>query len=348
MKSGSLTQWARDGWPAVIFVVVASYAATRLVAELESSFAVLTLAGLVGVLGALSSLPGLSEVASPPMPSSPPSTSPLSVAPAPVDPPIVTQWPGVRTVPSPTEPPSPTQSPLPSGYEVFSIPKDGNQADDNEDAWTVGTTAAVAVCDGASSSFGATVWASVLSRWLAEAEQLTPTSLEQLVGNARLEWISHFESREVPWWAREGLANGAFATLLVVRFVASDGVRMWDAAALGDSCLIQLRHGERWYVVDAFPLSDSSHFGSNPPLLGSRLGALDELQFRRGEVLDGDVLLLATDAVAEWMLGDETRVGLAATATLDHLRRAVIAARTRGEVVNDDLTLIRIKENESA
>lgn len=89
---------------------------------------------------------------------------------------------------------------------------------------------------------------------------------------------------------------------------------------MGDTCLLHLRRTDRWEVLHAFPLGSSSAFGSTRPLIGSPTNRLDGLVFGRAEVVEGDVLVAATDAVAEWLLDNQSLHDLVATRSIAELQ----------------------------
>src|SRR2546426_2799710 len=63
--------------------------------------------------------------------------------------------------------------------------------------------------------------------------------------------------------------------------------------------------GKGMRVLEMFPLQKSSQFTMSPYLIGSRSNgeSLNERrQISEGSLRDGDMLLLATDAVAAWLL----------------------------------------------
>ncbi|MEQ1701448.1 MAG: hypothetical protein ABMA25_15170, partial [Ilumatobacteraceae bacterium] len=56
----------------------------------------------------------------------------------------------------------------------------------------------------------------------------------------------------------------------------------------------------------------------------------------------GDVLVAATDAVSEWLLGTEPgRLALVAEAPMAAIEEAIRAARVDRSMVNDDATVVR-------
>lgn len=124
----------------------------------------------------------------------------------------------------------------------------------------------------------------------------------------------------MPWWAAERLKDGAFATLLLagvgVMATVAGGrrPRRWATPA---SSIFVVRTGGRF---SAFPLGSSSAFGSTRPLIGSPTNRLDGLVFGRAEVVEGDVLVAATDAVAEWLLDNQSLHDLVATRSIAELQ----------------------------
>ena len=58
------------------------------------------------------------------------------------------------------------------------------------------------------------------------------------------------------------------------------------------------------------------------------------------------MVLAATDAVSEWLLGDATRLEFAATAPIADVAAAVSAARQDRSMVNDDATFVRYREGQ--
>src|SRR3989441_7807680 len=75
---------------------------------------------------------------------------------------------------------------------------------------------------------------------------------------------------------------------------------------MGDCCLMQVDNvGKRMRVVETFPLQKSSQFTMSPYLIGSRSNgeSLNErIQISKRSLRNGDMLLLATDALAPCLL----------------------------------------------
>jgi hypothetical protein len=260
---------------------------------------------------------------------------------------------------------------------ALGAPKAGSTAAQYEDAWwvpdgpgsgpatSIGGGCTVAVADGASESMLAGDWARILVRTLGAwaGEDLDAAGFADLVCDAAGQWPTYLgrylrrrerAGRPLAWYEEPKLARGAYATLLGVSFRPASGPvysggGTWSAAALGDSCVFQVRRGR---LAAAFPLESAEEFGTMP-LLAASLNPDPELialrtVTRRGAWLPGDVFYLATDAAAQWFLAedaanrrpwrqiDEVFGGLDCAAWLD-------ALRADRRMRNDDVTIVRCR-----
>lgn len=243
----------------------------------------------------------------------------------------------------------PVTGSLLEGLESFSLAKEGAAIGENEDSFAVDpSTGTIAVSDGASSSFGSRVWSRALVDVVVEnGGPLAEPFVGTVMAPAAVQWKQHHEAGELPWWAQEGLRRGGFATLLVVRVGNGPTGRAWQALAVGDSCVFHLRESKSgWQLLRAFPLETTEAFGSHPVLLSSVSPAPTEgIEFAGGQLAGGDVLIAATDAVSEWLLGDPSRLTFAVTASIAEVASAVSAARQDRSMVNDDATFVRFTES---
>jgi hypothetical protein len=127
---------------------------------------------------------------------------------------------------------------------------------------------------------------------------------------------------------------------------------MWRALAVGDSCLFCIRAGR---LLRSFPLTQSTEFGNQPSLVGSRgreLPGIDRnCEQKGGSWRQGDRFLLATDAIAQWFLGQveqeaEPAVQVAALLAESNPEEAFAGwtdERRREHVMrNDDVTMVVI------
>ncbi len=322
-----------DAGPAVFVALAVSAVMTRRVDELDGKLGVLAVAGVLGIgLSALLLRQPITNAASPGAPA-----LELVTLPAPL--------------PSPAGPViqvSPVQGSSIDGFESFSLQKEGAAEDENEDSVSINaTTGTIAISDGASSSFGARVWSRALVDVAADKPaQLTAQLVEAVMGPAAEQWTQHHSGGELPWWAQEGLRRGGFATLLLVRVGTGREGRAWQALAVGDSCVFHLRRStDGWQLLRAFPLETAEAFGSHPVLLSSvSPPPTAGIELAGGQLAAGDVLLAATDAVSEWLLGDPDRLAFAVEAPIDEVAQAVREARQNQSMVNDDATFVRFME----
>ena len=242
--------------------------------------------------------------------------------------------------------------------EAFSCPKAGNAVEEYEDAWCArrltGERAGsrIGVADGATESSYSRLWAALLvDCWTRDAS--TGAEFFDHLAAARRLWRLRVRNRPLPWYAEEKARHGAFAAFLGLELDAA--AKAWRAVAVGDCCLFHLDSVRlQMRLVQAFPLTRSTEFGSTPYLVGSDpTGNRDIATWTRtssGSLRDQDVLLLATDALSAWLLRREEEgrpvwrwvtAGLRGQAWFEGL---VEKAREDG-VRNDDMTVVRITFN---
>ena len=118
------------------------------------------------------------------------------------------------------------------------------------------------VADGATEAFDSRRWAKLLTKcWAAHGRLLTREEFElwlALLGN-RLE--QRWKRQILPWYAEEKARGGAFAAFVGIAFIQSGDRLIWQAVALGDSCLVQSRDNS---IVEALPISEAEAFGYHP------------------------------------------------------------------------------------
>jgi len=260
------------------------------------------------------------------------------------------------------------------GYStLFQVPKDGSAAESCEDYASVNPAPGpdgdfdtrrlrAAIADGASEAMLSRLWA----RQLVESYLTMPIAgrLSTSIGTAVSQWDTivqqhtaarHEEGRPILWYEEPGLAKGSYATILAVRFIdrspPEERCGIFDAWAMGDSCLFQVRDEN---VECAFPIFKSSDFSSGPMLVPSRpqYPALiaKHLRHWRGAWRQGDEFYLMTDALACWFLL-EIESGnspwtvlrdLGTEAVPDGFNDWVAKRRQARSLCNDDTTLLRI------
>ena len=237
--------------------------------------------------------------------------------------------------------------------KVFSCPKLGNSLEEYEDAWAHRQTRTpvgirVAVADGATESSFAKLWAALLVESYVRSE-VTGAEFFARLKPARRLWRRRLAGRPLPWFASEKAEQGAFAAFLGVQIDARKNC--WTALAVGDCCLMQVDGvGEGMRVVETFPLQKSSQFTMSPYLIGSRAtgeSVNERIQISEGSLRDGDMLLLATDAVAAWLLkrheeGRPLWKWLYRKLRTPESFAAMVAYGRNHGLRNDDCTLVRV------
>lgn len=263
-----------------------------------------------------------------------PVPSPPSSSPAPPE----EDW--DRTVQRPQ-----AQSLLPpptSGVVLAQAAKQGNDESECEDAAAVSDDGLVAaVSDGASSSFGARQWAQVLVRRFVEAppSAMSATAMAEWIERSRATAQQSDGDSPAAWWNEAGSEKGAFATLLGVTIELNGGTAVARLMSVGDCCCFVVRDGS---VQASLPYEDASQFGSHPALLGSLSGRQVTPLWAQFELAPGDRLVLASDAVAEWILTERERTAHVVRLAPQELRDLLVTERQHGRIVNDDLTLLAL------
>ena len=247
----------------------------------------------------------------------------------------------------------------------FWLPREGSPVEQYEDAYFPKRTGVrttprlrLAVADGASESMLSGLWAQTLVRTWCRSRR---RSMADVVASAMSGWdatlVAYRRGREadqrpIEWFEQPGLDRGAHATLLGVELTKPlGGEGRWSAVSLGDSCLFQVRDDQ---LIAAFPLADAAAFGNSPKLVPSHARHLGRvvahLERADGTWRTGDVLFLATDALAAWFLGQEAG-GTAPWRALnrigcddaDAFAAWATTERAGGGLRNDDLTLVRVE-----
>lgn len=245
--------------------------------------------------------------------------------------------------------------------KVFCCPKLGNSAEEYEDAWAQRDTRTpaggrggirVAVADGATESSFAKLWAVLLAESYVRSELTGPEFFARL-GAARRLWQRRLAGRPLPWFAKDKAEQGAFAALLGVEIDARKN--RWTALAVGDCCLMQIDNvGKEMRVVESFPLQQAAQFTMSPYLIGSRSGESlkDRIYTSQGSLRDGDMLLVATDAMAAWLLkrheaGRPLWRWLYRKLGTPESFAALVAYGRKNGLRNDDFTLVRVMHRAS-
>jgi serine/threonine protein phosphatase PrpC len=241
----------------------------------------------------------------------------------------------------------------------FSIAKEGDTPEQNEDAFAFDAErGCFAVADGVSSSHFARQWARLLVEEFVRADDLPGEfrSLQPWIAERAATWDAGIDwaavKARVTWAYDEVKGTGAAATLLGLRLEplagATTPLARWHALAIGDCGLFHIRGKD---LIGAFPLQRPDDFDNTPSMVSSRKDLNEQfalLQRSEGTCRAGDAFLLATDALAHWLLAWRAR-GQAPWLELLGLQGerefAELVARLRRERLmrNDDTTLVVIE-----
>lgn len=192
-------------------------------------------------------------------------------------------------------------------YRVFWAQKQGCSPEEYEDAFApkepfIGEVERFrcAVCDGATETSFSGLWADILARAYVSADDN--------LAEQRATWSKALSGKELPWYAEQKVAMGAFAAVTGLEIrerTTKSGVRQirWSARSVGDCCVFQVR-GK--YLLKATPLADWQDFNNSPVLVSSIPGNDSELGDHLVEMDEkcrrGDIFYLLSDAIARWFL----------------------------------------------
>jgi|CXWL01.1.fsa_nt_gi serine/threonine protein phosphatase PrpC len=222
---------------------------------------------------------------------------------------------------------------------ILSLPKLGNDQDENEDGWFVTTDVRrLAVADGASSAFASRQWSKILTESFASDPRIELSSTE-----GRMAFVEACSQRwhaavagNGDWWSNEARGRGSFAALVAVE-LAED--LTFVASAVGDCCLMLCDESDRLRL--SFPVDSAAAFDSTPSLLATNAPDLGDWRRASGRLAPGQSLVLVSDAMAEWLLKDSaSRLPWLLGSDEAAWAQALVAVRERNDMVNDDVTVV--------
>jgi len=241
--------------------------------------------------------------------------------------------------------------------KAFWVQKEGNPTKDYEDAYFHNVEAGrFVVSDGATEAAFAQPWARCLVELFTSLElPRSPVEFhDAFLVPLQRKWLAEIPWETIPGYAKKKVREGAQATLLGLQFFPSEvasgnSVYRWESLAVGDSCLLHVRADS---LDTSFPVKRSQDFNNRPPLVSSnpthnRL-LCKNLKFAQGDCREGDVFLLATDALAQWFLA-QSEEGEKPWAILRNFHDAcqfekfVNQLREERRIRNDDTTLLAIR-----
>ena len=260
------------------------------------------------------------------------------------------------------EPPdkSYTDPNVPFIYRVYWYPKDEGSPQAYEDAYTIRPdTSRIAVSDGASSTIFSSRMAQLLTASVTASplDVNDPLALEAWLSGLKAEWKETFDFKSLPWNQRGKLKQygGGAATLLWIELFpstdsppANQGPYRLRGFAIGDCCLFHIRNGE---LLSTFPIQSLEEFGNDPKTLSAtRKIEIEQIAFEtwESECEVGDLIVLATDAIAQWFYrqidrGDEIDWHAFDQLSSEEWESCVRQMRNEDKMRHDDTTLLLLR-----
>ncbi|GCE26322.1 hypothetical protein KDA_18060 [Dictyobacter alpinus] len=228
-----------------------------------------------------------------------------------------------------------------------------------EDAFAISLSQGLlTVADGVGTTLFSNIWA----RHLVDHSIATPLLSEDPF---EVEWWlraaqEHFQKllpgiEGLPWNALQKMQNeGSFSTLASLRVFSSYPLNgeaiQAKLLAFGDSCIFVQPAASSELL--SFPIVDAAVFDQPPISLPSKQGVFNR-HFQRGMAMDlllrpGDRILLATDAVARWIIGAANRPKDTPHAAFEAVAEQTMASwpafiadcRASGSMIDDDCTAL--------
>ncbi len=227
-----------------------------------------------------------------------------------------------------------------------------------------------ALCDGVSASNFARPWAKLLAeRWVAQPLQEDDAeAVDKWLEEPRnrwktwvsTTWLEKINERNrslrriefTPADVKKLIIQGAAATFLGLTI--DNATSTWTALSVGDTCLFHFfRNEPDSWEYKSFPYESSAQFTDDPFSITSRnntapIVASNILRLNNQPYKAGDILLMVTDALAEWLLRDlESKKINNILALLERMddesfTKFVDYQRAKKELKDDDTTLIII------
>ena len=216
-----------------------------------------------------------------------------------------------------------------------------------------------AIADGATRSFFPKEWADLLVKHFCKNTDLslTETNWRDWIAPIQQKWYKQVEERvkERNLFYLTNSFNAeesALATFIGLEFNKANGE--WQAMIVGDSCLFHRSKTE----FESYLIEQSSDFTDRPEAVASfKKDNHPEPSFKSGQAEPGDTFILATDALAKWILKhkeagefDAALHTLKALETDKQFHQFADEARdNEGDIrlVNDDVTLMLISVEEA-
>lgn len=226
-----------------------------------------------------------------------------------------------------------------------------------EDASGENTEAGLfAVADGVGTTLFSDAWANFLVRHYLHIPLLSndPFEVEWWIRLAQDQFKHEFPiNADMTWNAQQKIqSQGSYTTLATLRVLTSNPTRAEaEALVFGDSCLFVSNPAVEH--IFSFPLSQPEEFEQAPICLPSKPGVFNryfhQCHITSLELTPDDVVVIATDAVAKWIVSADSRYSDRKSAfqkvtqqTTASWASFVQECRAKKEMVDDDSTVLII------
>ncbi|MBW4589681.1 hypothetical protein G7B40_030910 [Aetokthonos hydrillicola Thurmond2011] len=254
--------------------------------------------------------------------------------------------------------------------QVFSIPKHGESTRTNEDSCAIDPYGIrIAIADGMGTTLNPKYWSDAITQhfiqyqrsykickfihdrydiWLKEPQKMWR---EWFIQNASTHTARHINFSNGSNGRRDSRATFLGIEFSPVNF--STEVGRWAAVALGDSCLFHIRKDSSsdYHLVESFPVKSSKEFSPHTPGFSSNSDNNgDKPSYCEGQYSLGDIFILGTDALSEWILksietnNDEWKE-LLSVSTDDEFESLIERLRQEKKINDDDTTFCILSAN---
>ena len=189
--------------------------------------------------------------------------------------------------------------------------KKGDTSADCQDAAELNKDRArYAIADGATRSFFPKTWAEILVKAFCEETTLSleQESWKEWIEPLRQRWLEQVTStvqETKRFISVDRLSKSESAASTFVGLEIDPKKSVWKAMIIGDSCLFHIRDSK---LKESYLIKKSEDFTNRPDIFASfAKDSLSEPTFRTGQVKTGDILILATDALAKWIIQHEEK-----------------------------------------
>ncbi len=191
----------------------------------------------------------------------------------------------------------------------FIMHKEGETLTDCQDAIDLNEDISrYAVADGATRSFYPKMWAELLVKGFCEETTLSfkAENWNEWIEPLRQEWLKQVVATvqetkrfmSIDRLSRSESAASTFVGLEIDKTKAE-----WKAMIIGDSCLFHIAASE---LKESYEIKKSEDFTNRPESFASfAKDSLYEPTFVNGQTNPGDMFILATDALAKWIIQHE-------------------------------------------